>query len=901
MQINQSSITVPLTVASGWNPNGETQKVLFDILKTSADPMKQQSVVQAMANFQVLPDADYYLADAMMNLSLGEQMCSMAGLVLKNRLKRDQIDQSFLEYLRVNNRLLSIFANYQIGNLLKATIGTILATIISTNGPDSWPSLLEDLLKMHQLEWSMSAIEKICEDAADIINESTAISLLIPSLLTLLEDPSSPHKKEIIGSLTQFIMFPNEVFDPIRFVNGLSSVASIRSKDVGISRAICQALNYLIDAYPEELQSSLPSISEYTLDIMKNQEDQEEAAMESGEFWISFIDKEFSQAIIIPILPKLIPILLKNMRIAEGDEEQSDNEEIKPRHYRHHENQEMYNQEDGELANEEESQDDNASELSDWNLRKVSAQILDLLSTVISQPQFLSVFISSVQPFLQSTTDWKCIEVGVLALGAVSVGCGSEMHQFLPSLMPFFMTIFNNPQNHILLRSVTCWTISRYASWLESNSKEMGISVFSILLGSIKSSNAKLQKASASAIHVFIQDAPEIVTHQLELFLTVIRDAIRTYSGNNLTIIFDIISSFASNMVEDTIKHSSTKIHQTIIPTIMEKWQMTSDEDFLIFPILEAICNLAIASGELFLPYLSILYTRVISRMEKILTLGSLKDGSKQNQVEEFDDYISMSLDLIGGLVNGISLQALAPVLVSTKPSLSSIITLTICHDNYEIKQSAFGLIGDCAKKGLFLSLLKDCAPFILQALREGMNPESFEPDNNFLPSNAVWAFGEIAHRDSEVVRPFIKDFLNDLLKYLTLPKEKSFRNYFANVSVALGRALAIQPVDQGFLMSVIPQWCSYINIVKDHEELESAFPAIIKFLIESDESINTEILFRMCESINKYDCKVSQVLESLFKQLINKWKMMAGAEQWKTFRQQTLNVIPAKFDQRFD
>ena len=52
---------------------------------------------------------------------------------------------------------------------------------------------------------------------------------------------------------------------------------------------------------------------------------------------------------------------------------------------------------------------------------------------------------------------------GILALGAIAEGCMSGMTPHLPELIPYLINCLKDKK--ALVRSITCWTLSRYCHW----------------------------------------------------------------------------------------------------------------------------------------------------------------------------------------------------------------------------------------------------------------------------------------------------------------------------------------------------------------------------------------------------------------------------------------------------
>ena len=70
-------------------------------------------------------------------------------------------------------------------------------------------------------------------------------------------------------------------------------------------------------------------------------------------------------------------------------------------------------------------------------------------------------------PILKETlfhADWDVKESGILVLGAIAEGCMSGMIPHLPELIPYLINCLADKK--ALVRSITCWTLSRYAHWV---------------------------------------------------------------------------------------------------------------------------------------------------------------------------------------------------------------------------------------------------------------------------------------------------------------------------------------------------------------------------------------------------------------------------------------------------
>ena len=93
---------------------------------------------------------------------------------------------------------------------------------------------------------------------------------------------------------------------------------------------------------------------------------------------------------------------------------------------------------------------------------KCSAAALDVLANVFHE-DVLPVLLPILKETLFSS-EWVVKESGILVLGAIAEGCMSGILAHLPDLVPHLNTWLSDRK--ALVRSITCWTLSRYAHWV---------------------------------------------------------------------------------------------------------------------------------------------------------------------------------------------------------------------------------------------------------------------------------------------------------------------------------------------------------------------------------------------------------------------------------------------------
>merc|ERR1719191_980081 len=80
----------------------------------------------------------------------------------------------------------------------------------------------------------------------------------------------------------------------------------------------------------------------------------------------------------------------------------------------------------------------------EWTARKAAASSLDHLANAFRH-DILQVVLPLIQQKLESP-DWEVQESGVLALGAIAMGCMESLVQYLPKVMDLLLQLIQAPK-----------------------------------------------------------------------------------------------------------------------------------------------------------------------------------------------------------------------------------------------------------------------------------------------------------------------------------------------------------------------------------------------------------------------------------------------------------------------
>ena len=125
----------------------------------------------------------------------------------------------------------------------------------------------------------------------------------------------------------------------------------------------------------------------------------------------------------------------------------------------------------------------------------------------------------------------------------------------LPELVPFLINCLSDKK--ALVRSITCWTLSRYSPWVLSQPHEAYLKpLMSELLKRILDSNKRVQEAACSAFATLEEEACTELVPYLGFILETLVFAFQKYQHKNLLILYDAIGELEVRFLKwpDTVR-----------------------------------------------------------------------------------------------------------------------------------------------------------------------------------------------------------------------------------------------------------------------------------------------------------------------------------------------------------
>ncbi|CAI5787367.1 transportin-1 isoform X1 [Lacerta agilis] len=871
-----------------WKPDEQGLQQILQLLKESQSPdtTTQRAVQQKLEQLNQYPDFNNYLIFVLTKLkSEDEPTRSLSGLILKNNVKAHfhNFPNGVTDFIKsecLNN----------IGDsspLIRATVGILITTIASKGELQNWPDLLPKLCSLldsedyNTCEGAFGALQKICEDSAEILDSDALdrpLNIMIPKFLQFFKHSSPKIRSHAVACVNQFIISRTQalMLHIDGFIENLFALAGDEEPEV--RKNVCRALVMLLEVRMDRLLPHMISIVEYML--QRTQDQDENVALEACEFWLTLAEQPICKDVLCRHLTKLIPVLVNGMKYSEidiillkGDVEEDEaipdsEQDIRPRFHRSRTVAQQHEEDGIEEEEEEEDELDDDDTISDWNLRKCSAAALDVLANV-----FRDELLPHILPLLKELLfhpEWVVKESGILVLGAIAEGCMQGMIPYLPELIPHLIQCLSDKK--ALVRSITCWTLSRYAHWVVSQPPDTYLKpLMTELLKRILDSNKRVQEAACSAFATLEEEACTELVPYLAYILDTLVFAFSKYQHKNLLILYDAIGTLA-----DSVGHHLNKPEyiQMLMPPLIQKWNMLKDEDKDLFPLLECLSSVATALQSGFLPYCEPVYQRCVNLVQKTLAQAMLHNAQPDQYEAPDKDFMIVALDLLSGLAEGLGGN------IEQLVARSNILTLMYqCMQDKmpEVRQSSFALLGDLTKA--CFQHVKPCIADFMPILGTNLNPEFISVCNN-----ATWAIGEISIQMGIEMQPYIPMVLHQLVEIINRPNTP--KTLLENTAITIGRLGYVCPQEVApMLQQFIRPWCTSLRNIRDNEEKDSAFRGICTMITVNPSGVVQDFIF-FCDAVASW-ISPKDDLRDMFCKILHGFKNQVGDENWRRFSDQ--------------
>lgn len=850
-----------------------------------------------MANFKAnVPDFNNYLVYIFANMKDKDpELRQAAGLILKNNIRTSFSHIPEVSLTHIKQVVVNALSDPVI--YIRNTAGSLVTSIVTHIQLELWPDLINRLValmdskdNLFAVQGAVDAVLKIAEDSPEqlIYDDTKPLDVLIPKLIMFMGHSDETVRKNALIALIQFL--PNETIPNAlllhmdNFLKGLFHLAT-SDPNKRVKRFVCRAFVVMLDN-PKFLSPYIKDIIQFMI-VCTNDSD-EELALEACEFWSMIAESDSCSQFmsdIQKVLPALIPVLLKCMIYAQSDrimlEEESSmpdrDSDISPSNFfvrpkSHHGGESI--DEDKDEEDEDDEEFDDFAQGHDWNLRKCAASSLDTFSMCFGDA-ILPILLPLIQEKMLPNQPWEVRESVILALGAVAEGCSSGMSAHLAGLVPYLVSVMNDPKP--LVRSITCWTLSRYSGWVVEQANTCLQPVLVSLLQKMLDVNKRVQEAACSAFATLEERACLLLVPYLGIVLDTISQAFQIYQKKNVFVLYDAIRALTDSVGD---KLNNPEYISKLMPPLIQKWNKLDDGDKCLFPLLECLTGVAGALRTGFQQFAPPVFKRCLTLIEK--TYVQI-DYALANDLEFPEiDFIVCSLDLVSGIIEGLGPNVESLVADS---NLLSLLFRCMQDQTEDIRQSAFGLVGDLAR-----TCIGHLRPVLANYI--AVLTKNVAPAPAFVSNNATWALGEIAVQVGPDMKPFAADIMNNILPIIQDP-DNNIR-LLENIAITIGRLGLVAPeiVAPG-LATFGKNWFLSLRRIRNEVEREHTYRGLC-VLIRTNPHGVFETFALVCDAIVAYP-DPSREMKEEFQKIFNGFKQALHEQAWVAF----INSLPADLKQK--
>lgn len=710
----------------------------------------------------------------------------------------------------------------------------------------------------HALLGSLQTLSKLFEDSPERFEKGSgpAFQRIVPALVKLLAVCGEERvRTDALTCLVNLIqLMPSSLVAAMNeFFEALSKLGGDPNSSSEVRKLVCRGIVTLLAYRTEYLQFHIIPISQFILKATSDSDP--DVSLEACEFWLAF--GSLDQSVCTPammeaiqsMLPQIIPTLVKGMiypsdkiqeLLALNEEEEQMTadraQDVAPVFHRTKTKGGRMKDSSAEHAEDSDTDDDDDEDEYDdkeWSLRTCCAASLDVLAALYAPDLILPNLLPALSESLAHTDPWVR-EAGLLALGAIADGCSKPMGLHMAQLHPFLLTQIKEEGTIPQLKSISCWTLSRYVDWaVEQTASGVQPNLIGIMteavLKRLLDTNRKVQIAACSALGVIVESSGDIMIPYLEAVFQTLVQALQTYQTRALIILFDTVGSMADFIGPAVGVGNLPGIY---IPALLLVWSNKAKAnpfDRTLLPLMESLASISMNIGMRFQPWALQAFDGAMSIINSCMMILS---ASGEFDEEEADSIICAT-DLLDGLVEGIgpNFGELVSSSMQYGEHFLSVLRALVGHEVSSVRMSAFALMGDIAKQ----------CPHILQPGMKELLFEAISCIDSSYPSvcnNAVWAIGEVCVKcqgNPAPLQPYHEEIVQNLLCLLMGDKYGEDQNgmpvqgLVENAASTMGRLAKVNPeFVVRDLHRFLSGWCNGMTKISDLTERCDAFEGFI-------------------------------------------------------------------------
>ena len=879
-----------------FQPNPTDLQQICELLASSqlADNQKQKQVFDLISSYSKTADFYHYLAYILSSKEFPGTVRRIAGLSLKSAISQhyEMLQDFTRDYIK--ERLLEAFNDQDA--MIRNASALVITTLIFKGGFQNWPNLLTffqaNLASSQSLELVESTIDcvaKIIEDLRvncenydffDPTKGGTSIDGLIPNLLGFCDQVFNERIRQaaiFCLNLCIFSMPPSLSSNIGKFMEVLLTATQNPNEKIRLRGF--QGLVSLNETRPDYVEPRLEIVLQRVITGMKDSD--YEVARNAISFWMEFLlydlDSKEKLGILTKYLPQLLETLLDCLRYAPNDLMNLLPEETAGKDIR---TLKAGMQEEGEEeieeieAEDEKEKKDGLFGTGEFTIRRVAGQTLEKLAEVFRDEVFKLLQFKINQCLRDS--DWKVKESAILCIGALAEGCYESIKPHLSFILLFLLQ--NISDKEPLIKTISCWTLSRFTSFIIENANQnlpetqdsLLKAYLREILKAVMDANPTVQEAACSAFSSLVSKAAHMLFPFLYEVFQVFAMVFEHYKGTSLFNLYGAISSIFESL-EGNLQ--DLKPLEMIIPRLMEKFNNSLADDKNLCPLMECLISISTALGRVFVSNYPLLFNKSLQIINTYLV--AMKQGDKKTEHDKRELFLRV-VDLLSSMLE-ILKQEFDSLIINS--NLYPLLVECLDDKDFQVRQFVFSFLGEVAKscpKGLF-PYVEALFPILLNNVF--ILPPELDPGQSYISicNNAVWALGEFSMNYPEIIKPQAFVIAERVIQLMT--SNKLQRTLAGNFAKCLGRMALLESGVQlsAKLEGFIKHWCLIMKTAQEDIGKQQAFKGFF-LMVERNPKCFYKYFQQVCESFAGLD-HPEEELKGMFTSLIKSLKAEVGQE----------------------
>ncbi|GBE61557.1 HEAT repeat-containing protein [Babesia ovata] len=619
----------------------------------------------------------------------------------------------------------------------------------------------------------------------------------------------------------------------------LGSVA--HSRDPSVRKCVIKGMIETWDRQPMTILDSSTAVFSFLTECSEDVSDNT-VQIEALGFWAHILKNRAEEPVrthlhnaLRAVLPRLIPVLIEHTKYTSWDymsmdesHLEEDNASVPDRV------EDVPPRPEGEMGADED--EESATWGTNWTTRKGAALALDYIAQVFGQDQeILQFMLDLIEKRLANETDWEVRESAVLVLGAIARGSAYAMAPLLPKVVQYLIDLTQHPKP--LMRSIACWTLSRFADWLcqpEADDSEQPWlqPVMNAILSRVLDRNKRVQEAACSALASFIEGGGcQLVPYIQPIVQTVVK-AFDCYQARNLMMLYDAVSTLAQ-VFGEALPQSPCGTY--LLQPIIQRMGTTETHSPQFLALMDCVNSLVQCWELMYAPHAEVTVRRAMTAVFEILNDGKnfeLSDGA--TEVPRWD-VIGCSAEVISTVVAALQEQAatlMQQSFVTLEPSVAKtfgldrqqvgivdMITLCCQCQAPSVLQSIFALVGDLAWH---------CSALVAtDAIIAYLSVHMLSP-SRLVCNNVCWALGVLTETPLGKQR-LEPHFHETFMKMAELVNRENEHILMQNLCVAMGKfANTFPQLTAPLIPHFIKPWLDFVSQTRNDREKAVALSGVV-------------------------------------------------------------------------